>query len=243
MLPEGSTPLLSSAKNIHDAAVTLESKTTYLDLKARPVVVLRRADVVPDHNLFFTIEYAYPSYRMLQAPATVLGALLVVAGSTVMLSRLSSLSISQGDAGYQARQREEKAATLRGEMAEAIATGLRALDDLETDLRLMGDKASAALPSIRAHRLAREKARAEVEAAVKAIAARAGPVDGGLREDMERLGRQLKSLLATSADLIRTLCDEGKSDMLRVGKTLVDSEKGRKALLVDAEAILGDALN
>lgn len=120
VFPEGSTPLTpDAASSPHGAAVGHDSKTTYFDLKARPVLVFRKSDLVHDHNTYIHLDYRYPGYRLLQTPATIVAAVALVLGTASLASRLSQLSISSGDEGVRARQRKEKVEALAADLADA----------------------------------------------------------------------------------------------------------------------------
>lgn len=233
-------PLVDTGAGPHGSSVSLSSKTTYFDLSGRPVVVYTMDDVVGDHNTWFHIDYKYPGIRMMQAPATIVVAVLVVLTATALLSRASSLSISSGDERHKARVRAEKAAALRSEFVGVMRGALRGLDGVEADLRLLAEKASDALPAVKARRAAHDKARSKFDAAAKELIARAAAVDDGVKEELERFTRQTKGLIQGPMDALRALVEDGKSDFVKVGKALVDADKERKRLLEDAEAVLGE---
>jgi hypothetical protein len=64
VLPEGSAFVKASLPFPVEEA--LERKFTYLDTLGRPVVVLHKADVVPDHNVPLALTYRFSSVYLLQ---------------------------------------------------------------------------------------------------------------------------------------------------------------------------------
>ena len=66
VLPEGATSI--SAKAPFPVNQTREVKHTYLDTTGRPVVVLHKTNLVPDHNMEFTVNYSFFSLLMLREP-------------------------------------------------------------------------------------------------------------------------------------------------------------------------------
>jgi oligosaccharyltransferase complex subunit alpha (ribophorin I) len=72
VLPEGSTDL--KAELPFAAQLSMKQKLSYLDTIGRPVLVLNKRDVVPEHNVPLDVTYRFSSLAMLQEPM-----LLVVA--------------------------------------------------------------------------------------------------------------------------------------------------------------------
>ena len=66
VLPEGATSI--SAKVPFPVNQSREVKHTYLDTTGRPVVVLHKTNLVPDHNVEFTVNYSFFSLLMLREP-------------------------------------------------------------------------------------------------------------------------------------------------------------------------------
>ncbi len=55
VLPEGASRIVSVLP--FDVDKSADTKYTYLDTTGRPVVVLRKANVVPEHNVNLTVDY------------------------------------------------------------------------------------------------------------------------------------------------------------------------------------------
>lgn len=57
MLPEGSTVLNVDAPFLVERSN--DTKYTYLDVEGRPVVVVKKSNVVFEHNIGFTVSYSF----------------------------------------------------------------------------------------------------------------------------------------------------------------------------------------
>ena len=74
VLPEG-TASVEPHVPLPGVELSWGVKHTYLDTSGRPVVVLRKQHVVPDHDVQLRVSYAFPSLSVLHEP------LLLVAGA------------------------------------------------------------------------------------------------------------------------------------------------------------------
>lgn len=96
VLPEGSSHI--EADFPFDVEQSRETKYTYLDTYGRPVLVLKKQNVVPDHNMPLKVTYKFASIAMLQEPLLLVGtffaffcALIVYTRFNFRLSPIKSL--------------------------------------------------------------------------------------------------------------------------------------------------------
>ncbi|BDA44122.1 Dolichyl-diphosphooligosaccharide-protein glycosyltransferase [Coccomyxa sp. Obi] len=71
VLPEGSSHI--KADFPFEVEQWMEKKYTYLDTHGRPVLVLKKHNVVPDHNMPLKVTYKFASIAMLQEPLLLVG--------------------------------------------------------------------------------------------------------------------------------------------------------------------------
>lgn len=72
VLPEGASRIEASVP--FEVQKAFDTKFTYLDTAGRPVLVLRKAHVTPEHATKFNVDYAFASTGILREP------LLLIAG-------------------------------------------------------------------------------------------------------------------------------------------------------------------
>ncbi len=71
VLPEGSSHL--EADFPFAVEQSMEKKYSYLDTHGRPVLVLKKQNVVPDHNMPLEVTYKFTGLAMLQEPLLLVG--------------------------------------------------------------------------------------------------------------------------------------------------------------------------
>lgn len=96
VLPEGSSHLEADFPFAVEKSV--EKKYSYLDTHGRPVLVLKKQNVVPDHNMPLQVTYRFASLALLQEPLLLVGtffaffcALIVYARFDFRLSHTKSV--------------------------------------------------------------------------------------------------------------------------------------------------------
>ena len=83
-------------------------KYTNLDTVGRPVVVLRKRNVVPEHSVqYLQVAYSFSSAALLAEPLLLVGAFLLFFLSLIAYSRMD-LTISKSTAAYQAKIQNEQ---------------------------------------------------------------------------------------------------------------------------------------
>ncbi|KAF9618726.1 hypothetical protein IFM89_002421 [Coptis chinensis] len=132
VLPEGSNNISFSVP--FSVKKSQEVKYSHLDIVGRPVLVLERNNVVPEHNLHFQVYYKFSNLSLLREP------LMLISGFfflfiTCIIYMHADLSISKSSASYLAKlQLDEVQATIQ-QIQNIINRCLGLHDKLETSLR------------------------------------------------------------------------------------------------------------
>lgn len=117
VLPEGASNI--QAKVPFPVEQSQEVKHTYLDTTGRPVLVLHKKNVVPDHDVLFKVTYTFFSLLMLREPALLITAFALLFGGLVAYSRCE-FTISR-DGTWQAARQQEKLVAVVQQIAAVIA--------------------------------------------------------------------------------------------------------------------------
>ncbi|ESQ27488.1 hypothetical protein EUTSA_v10018293mg [Eutrema salsugineum] len=132
VLPEGSKDI----SVITPFAVTQsqEIKYSHLDIAGRPVVVLEKNNVVPDHNQNIQVYYKFSNINLLSEPLMLISGFFVLFITCIIYTR-ADFSISKSSPAYLAKlQWDEVLATLQ-EVQSIIQKCLATHDKLEASLR------------------------------------------------------------------------------------------------------------
>ncbi|KAK1256563.1 Dolichyl-diphosphooligosaccharide--protein glycosyltransferase subunit 1A [Acorus gramineus] len=132
VLPEGSKDI--SASTPFPTKQWQEVKFSHLDIVGRPVVVLQKTNVVPEHNLHFQVHYRFNNLSLLMEPMMLISGFFFLFVSCIVYMRVD-MSISKTSASYQAKlQWEEMQATVQ--QARSIINRCLAIHDkLDASLR------------------------------------------------------------------------------------------------------------
>ncbi|GAY49304.1 hypothetical protein CUMW_118110 [Citrus unshiu] len=132
VLPEGSGDISVSAP--FPVNQWEETKLSHLDLTGRPVVVLQKTNVVPEHNQFFQVYYKFSKLSMLREPFMLIFGFfsLFVAGIVYMHV---DMSISKSSAAYLARLQWDEVQAAIQQVENVINRCLTTHDKLEASLR------------------------------------------------------------------------------------------------------------
>ncbi|KAF3516965.1 hypothetical protein DY000_02064072 [Brassica cretica] len=132
VLPEGSKDI--SVTTPFDVKQSHEIKYSHLDIAGRPVVVLEKNNVVPDHNQNIQVYYKFSNINLLSEPLMLITGFFVLFITCIIYTR-ADFSISKSSAAYLAKlQWDEVLATLQ-EVQNIIQKCLAAHDKLEASLR------------------------------------------------------------------------------------------------------------
>ncbi|KAJ0255942.1 Dolichyl-diphosphooligosaccharide--protein glycosyltransferase subunit 1A [Hirschfeldia incana] len=132
VLPEGSKDI--SVTTPFAIKQSHEIKYSHLDIAGRPVVVLEKDNVVPDHNQNIQVYYKFSNINLLSEPLMLITGFFVLFITCIIYTR-ADFSISKSSAAYLAKlQWDEVLATLQ-EVQNIIQKCLAAHDKLEASLR------------------------------------------------------------------------------------------------------------
>ncbi|KAJ4702321.1 Dolichyl-diphosphooligosaccharide--protein glycosyltransferase subunit 1 [Melia azedarach] len=111
-----------------------ETKVSHLDIVGRPVVVLQKSNVVPEHNQFFQVHYKFNKLSMLREPFMLISGFffLFVAGIIYMHV---DMSISKSSASYLVRLQWDEVQAATQQIRNIIDRCLTTHDKLEASLR------------------------------------------------------------------------------------------------------------
>ncbi|KDP36760.1 hypothetical protein JCGZ_08051 [Jatropha curcas] len=132
VLPEGSTDL--SVSTPFPVKQQQETKISHLDIVGRPVVVLEKVNVVPEHNQYFQVYYRFNKLLMLQEPFMLISGFFLFFVACIVYVHVD-LSISKSSASYLAKlQWDEVRATVQ-QVESIINQCLATHEKLEASLR------------------------------------------------------------------------------------------------------------
>ncbi|KAL8135825.1 hypothetical protein AgCh_010438 [Apium graveolens] len=132
VLPEGSTDISASVP--FPVQQSAETKFSHLDMVGRPVVVLEKRNVVPEHNLPFQVHYKFSKFSLLREPLMLITGffLLFVACITYMNV---DLTISKFSPSYLAKLQWDEVQAAIQHVQNIIYRSLTIHDKLEGSLR------------------------------------------------------------------------------------------------------------
>ncbi|PON33097.1 Ribophorin I [Parasponia andersonii] len=132
VLPEGSGDV--SVSTPFPVKQSQETKVSHLDIVGRPVVVLEKTNVVPEHNQYFQVYYKFNSLAMLREPFMLISGFffLFVAGIVYMHA---DMSISKSSASYLAKLQWDEVQAAVQQVENIISRCLTIHDKLEASLR------------------------------------------------------------------------------------------------------------
>eukprot|EP00850_Spirogloea_muscicola_P006245 SM000029S10540 [mRNA] locus=s29:725330:728234:+ [translate_table: standard] len=143
VLPEGCWDINAEAP--YEAEQKMETKYTYLDTIGRPVVVLHKRNLVPEHSEDFQVFYRFNPLAQLVEPL-----LLVAAFFTFFLASMAyvrcDFTIAKSSTSYQAKLQREEMMDAMQRLQKVMAVRLSFTERLEASLRDLvrtGDVAAA----------------------------------------------------------------------------------------------------
>lgn len=86
VLPEGSSGI--DFDYPYTVEKSTETKFSYLDTYGRPVLVLKKQNVVPDHNMPLQVNYRFSGLALLQEPLLLVGAFFAFFCALIGYSRM-----------------------------------------------------------------------------------------------------------------------------------------------------------
>lgn len=132
VLPEGSTDISVSTpfpvKQWH------ETKFSHLDIVGRPVIVLEKTNVVPEHNQYFQVYYKFSSLSMFREPLMLISGFFFLFVACIMYMH-ADLSISKSSPSYLAKLQWDEVQAAVQQVRNIINRCLTIHDKLEASLR------------------------------------------------------------------------------------------------------------
>ncbi|XP_027903980.1 dolichyl-diphosphooligosaccharide--protein glycosyltransferase subunit 1A [Vigna unguiculata] len=131
VLPEGSKDISVSAP--FPVKEWQETKISHLDIVGRPVVVLEKNNVVPEHNEHFQVYYKFNSLSMLREPFMLISGFFFLFIACIVYSH-ADISISKSSASYLAKLQWDEVQATTQLIHGIISRCLTAHDKLEASL-------------------------------------------------------------------------------------------------------------
>lgn len=110
VLPEGSQKIKQTLP--FDMDVSHDKKYTYLDTVGRPVLVLRKTNLISVHDKPFAVDYSFGTGALLSEPLLLIAVFAAFFVAVAVYHRLE-FTISKDDKWLEARAKEEASATLQ----------------------------------------------------------------------------------------------------------------------------------
>ncbi|KAG8499140.1 hypothetical protein CXB51_005541 [Gossypium anomalum] len=132
VLPEGSSDISVAAP--FPVEQWQETKISHLDIDGRPVVVLKKTNVVPEHNQFFQVYYHFSQLSMLREPLMLISGFFFFFVACIVYMH-ADISISKSSASYLAKQQWEEVQAVIQQVQNIISRCLTTHDNLEASLR------------------------------------------------------------------------------------------------------------
>ncbi|URE40658.1 dolichyl-diphosphooligosaccharide--protein glycosyltransferase [Musa troglodytarum] len=161
VLPEGSNGISASVP--FPTKQGEEIKYSHLDIVGRPVLVLEKSNVVPEHNLYFQVYYHFNNLSLLGEPVMLISGFFLLFVACIVYMH-TDMSISKSSASYLAKiQLEEVQATVQ-QIQNIINQCLAVHDKLDASLRDLSRTGD-----VQSCKIARKTADAQLKELVKEL--------------------------------------------------------------------------
>ncbi|KAL6645411.1 hypothetical protein ACP70R_017019 [Stipagrostis hirtigluma subsp. patula] len=132
VLPEGSKDIQVSAP--FPTKQWEEVKYSHLDIVGRPVVVLEKPDVIPEHNLYFQVYYRFNNISLLREPMMLITGFFLLFVACIVYMR-TDMSISKNSPSYLAKLQWDEVQATAQKIQGIFDQCLAVHDKLEASLR------------------------------------------------------------------------------------------------------------
>eukprot|EP00262_Sarcandra_glabra_P010035 TRINITY_DN24899_c0_g1_i1.p1 TRINITY_DN24899_c0_g1~~TRINITY_DN24899_c0_g1_i1.p1 ORF type:complete len:612 (+),score=112.75 TRINITY_DN24899_c0_g1_i1:146-1981(+) len=132
VLPEGSKEISVSVP--FPTEQWEEIKYTHLDIIGRPVVVLEKKNVVPEHNIHFQVYYKFNNLSLLTEPVMLIAGFFFLFVACIVYMH-ADMSISKSSASYLAKMQWDEVVAKIQQLQNIINRCLVVHDKLEASLR------------------------------------------------------------------------------------------------------------
>uniref|UniRef100_A0A0E0DPI2 Dolichyl-diphosphooligosaccharide--protein glycosyltransferase subunit 1 n=1 Tax=Oryza meridionalis TaxID=40149 RepID=A0A0E0DPI2_9ORYZ len=131
VLPEGSKDIDISVP--FPTKQEQEVKYSHLDISGRPVVVLEKPDVIPEHSLYFQVYYRFNNISLLREPMMLITGFFLLFMACIVYMR-TDMSISKNSPSYLAKVQWDEVQSIIQQIQAIFDQCLAAHDKLETSL-------------------------------------------------------------------------------------------------------------
>ncbi|XP_038715211.1 dolichyl-diphosphooligosaccharide--protein glycosyltransferase subunit 1A [Tripterygium wilfordii] len=132
VLPEGSRDIAVSSP--FPVKQSEEAKLSHLDIVGRPVVVLEKTNVVPEHNQYFQVYYGFNTLSMLREPLMLISGFFLLFVACIVYVH-ADMSISKSSASYVAKLQWDEVQAAVQQVDSIIYRCLTLHEKLESSLR------------------------------------------------------------------------------------------------------------
>lgn len=132
VLPEGSKDISASVP--FSVKQSQETKLSHLDMIGRPVVVLAKSNVVPEHNLYFQVYYRFNSISLLWEPLMLISGFFFLFVTCIIYMH-ADLTISKSSASYLSKLQWDEVQSTVQQIQSILSQCLPIHDKLEASLR------------------------------------------------------------------------------------------------------------
>lgn len=214
VLPEGSNSIKLALP--YEVEQHFDTKYTYLDVAGRPVLVLKKQNVVPEHSTKFDVEYSTAAFSWMFEPFLLISVYFAFFVTVITVNRLE-FTISKDERWREAKNKEKLAGAV-----QALNSLLDEQCDILSEVEDLADKLadSSEVESTNKDKAALEtKLRdwdAKSTASLKDIEAISARVAGQAKEIVEKAKAQRAKYLKLVTD---------KADALKKGTSIQEAEK------------------
>eukprot|EP00878_Enallax_costatus_P023618 GHUV01025125.1.p1 GENE.GHUV01025125.1~~GHUV01025125.1.p1 ORF type:complete len:457 (+),score=118.13 GHUV01025125.1:677-2047(+) len=199
VLPEGATNIKTTLP-FEGVEQSWDKKFTYLDTAGRPVLVLRKSNVVPEHHKKFAVDYSFGFMGMIREPMLLISVFAAFFALVSIYNRLD-FTITR-DERWREQQARDKALGILQQLATLWDGEAELIDKLVDLARIVSSEASADVVHTR---------RLELESALK-----------DRDTEARALLTQLEDISAKTAAAARDHADKSKTLQQRAAKLLGD---------------------
>ncbi|PIN14674.1 Oligosaccharyltransferase, alpha subunit (ribophorin I) [Handroanthus impetiginosus] len=132
VLPEGSKDISVSVP--FPVKQSQETKISHLDMVGRPVIVLQKTNVVPEHNQYFQVYYRFSNLSLLREPLMLIFGFFLFFFACVVYTH-ADFTISKSSPSYLAKLQWDEVQTAIQQFESIINRCLTVHDKLEASLR------------------------------------------------------------------------------------------------------------
>ncbi|KAG2498961.1 hypothetical protein HYH03_003150 [Edaphochlamys debaryana] len=232
VLPEGSSGIRASLP--YDMEKSFDTKFTYLDTSGRPVLVLHKSHLVPEHAAKFSVDYNFPIINTLREPCLLIGVFFCLFLAAIAYNRMD-FTITRDDKWAAARDKEVLATYM--EQIQSL------LEDEEVIMASLAKATAAVREPADADTAQRERAGVEkrlrdledkVKPLVAAVESRSARVAGQVRDVLDKskgLQARYAKQLSDRIDLVK----KGTASMAELNRKLAPGQDSINAAKKDLD--------